>query len=324
MTETIEMIEAFDKTGTTEAIDTISLPEQSVPPGRPHTWLYVVFLLCLGCLFLFLIIPKVIHIRGIGQSIRQYESGKTLGEPISESYVFALEQNLTALQQADREQGEPAGTALSITDITGLVRDAFKGRNIPIEVFRISGKEPDESVEFVLRANTASFMNVLAELSGRRDIAPSYIALKPVPGTAAMEVTLRIKRSAGGFTNGSRIRPMSGSPELSNNDPGFLARAFYVPLPPDTGTSPKVSVSPAEPATEIVPPPLPDESRMVYTGLIRDTTGIEWIYFKNRETGGMNKLRKDAVPEDGNHVISDTTESYTIYFDNTIYQIRKE
>jgi hypothetical protein len=148
----------------------------------------------LGLAFVILGISNGVKIYTAGLAIEEYR--RTGGDTplISRAYLLDLEDRLMELRRTESQrlnaETEYQGT---MADTIAMVRGLLKNRGIEPERFRISGKPPDESAEFIIRGNPISFLRFLMDVPEHKMFSIPYINIKPDTPAAGITITMRVK-----------------------------------------------------------------------------------------------------------------------------------
>jgi hypothetical protein len=140
------------------------------------------------------IISGALRLAETRRSLKQYREALQETKPLPPAYIEELRLYLEKLKAEERDRpGKETEIPFSISDAAGMIRDLLKNENIEPERFRISGREPDETIEFILHCESIPFFTFLREASDIRGIVISYLGIKPVPGLSLIDVTMRIQ-----------------------------------------------------------------------------------------------------------------------------------
>jgi hypothetical protein len=184
-----------------------------VKPGGPPSNIPKTLLYLSGTLALILCV-SLCMVKGIAlyttvQSIKTYEDSMRNTHFISQSAIDALEDQWLQLRESTRDSeplmdsefpadSEPPGldgTAPHVIDTITKVRALLTRASIQPERFRITGNDPDSTVECILHCAPESFFSFLEELSEVDHIAVTYLNLKPGSGSDPVHITMRIKHA---------------------------------------------------------------------------------------------------------------------------------
>jgi hypothetical protein len=81
----------------------------------------------------------------------------------------------------------------ALADTVVMVRGLLKNKNIEPERFRITGKAPDESAEFIIHGNPIPLLHFLMDVSEHKRLSITYINIKPNAHTAGIDIIMRVK-----------------------------------------------------------------------------------------------------------------------------------
>jgi hypothetical protein len=82
----------------------------------------------------------------------------------------------------------------TMTDTIAEIRGLLRNKGIEPERFRITGRAPDESAEFIIHGSPIPFFYFLMEISENTPLSISYISIKP-NYTAGIDITMRLKNA---------------------------------------------------------------------------------------------------------------------------------
>jgi hypothetical protein len=148
----------------------------------------------LSLVFVIFVICEAVKIHTTGPDIEAYR-GTGGDTPITRAYLSDLEVRLRELREKERRGiAAKAEHRRTMPETIALIRGLLEKRRIKPERFRITGKEPDESAEFIIHSNPIPFLNFLMEMP-ENTIPISYINIRPDMLTAAIDITMRFKHA---------------------------------------------------------------------------------------------------------------------------------
>lgn len=95
--------------------------------------------------------------------------------------------------------------------------------------------------------------------------------------------------------------------------PRDVARSFFIPIP-------NVPLPPVNEPIPVVSPVSADEW-LQFLGNIRDEQNIERLYFKNKKTNTILKIRVDGTEEHNTRLIDTTAQYYQIEINKIAYRL---
>ncbi|ULQ59083.1 hypothetical protein K7I13_11270 [Brucepastera parasyntrophica] len=149
--------------------------------------------LCIIVLFAFLFISESEKLIRARDSIVQYSDLLEKMPQADEQHIAVLENRLEVLRNT-----QPAGNTgrpQNITDITAAVRASLTKHGIQAERFQISGKHPDESVEFILRCSPVLFFRFLRDESEAEQLYITYLSIRPSRDSSTTDINMRISNA---------------------------------------------------------------------------------------------------------------------------------
>jgi hypothetical protein len=192
------------------------------------------------------------------------------------------------------------------------MRRDLRENNILSERLRFSGKEGDESAEFVLHCKLINFLRFLTGFSGKKlqTGGLSYLSIGAIPGSAEANVTMR-------FYHASPDIPLPFRAVADTPPPETVALSFAgrqtaagsgrtqpakVPFTPETpvtgdGTTGFLAGGLVEDkAEELAEEPM-KETEMLFLGFIREADGTKYAYHKEIMTGRIIKILQEEKDE---------------------------
>jgi hypothetical protein len=129
-------------------------------------------------IFLVFVISEALTIHRAHIALEEYRAA---GERplISGAYLSALETRLKELREEEARVPRAEADQETMADTVAAVRGLLRNKNIEVERFRVTGKEPEESVEFIIHGNPIPFLRFLMDVSENPGISLSYINIKP-------------------------------------------------------------------------------------------------------------------------------------------------
>ncbi|MDR2029794.1 MAG: hypothetical protein LBP93_09705 [Treponema sp.] len=147
----------------------------------------------LGLAFAAALISEAVKIHAAGTAIEEYRLAGG-DELITGAYLSDLEDRLVELRgkESPRIAGDTKNKG-ALADTIATVRGLLKSRNLEPERFRISGKAPEESAEFIIHGNPVSFLYFLMDASENKTLSISYINIRPNAHRTGIDITMRVK-----------------------------------------------------------------------------------------------------------------------------------
>jgi hypothetical protein len=148
----------------------------------------------LGLVFVILVISGAVKIYTTGLAIEEYRRAGRDTPLITGAYLADLEDRLMELRRKE-SHGTAAETESqgALADTIVMVRGLLKNNNIEPERFRITGKAPDESAEFIIHGNPIPFLHFLMDASENKMFSITYINIKPNAHRAGIDISMRVK-----------------------------------------------------------------------------------------------------------------------------------
>jgi hypothetical protein len=212
----------------------------------------------------------------------------------------ALEARLAELRAASGAPNDdmPEGAAtLTMTGRAALIRDLLKKQGIVPARFRISGTGDEEAAEFTLRERPRPFLDFLSEADRLNAAAVVSLGIRMLPGAertgGQQEAEITVRFGSGGNAAGN-----SAAHPDTDITPAALAHFFYH-SGADRAAAPAVFPVSAASAwgepVETTGAAVTDTVNLIFLGTIRDAAGMEYAYYKEKDSGLI--IKKVTVPK---------------------------
>jgi hypothetical protein len=137
---------------------------------------------------------ETIRLATVLQSIRQCRVAIKNTIPVTKTDLDELGRELSELQKSETPGNDsPSGERPDISDTAARIRGLLAGHRIQPERFRISGKDPAASVEFLIRCGPSQFFAFLLEAAQLKAIAVSSVSIRSGLTAPDADITMRIK-----------------------------------------------------------------------------------------------------------------------------------
>jgi hypothetical protein len=148
----------------------------------------------LSLIFVIFTVSEAVKIYTAGQAIKEYRAAAGDTPLITGEYLLDLEERLMELRKEERDLPAAGGYRKTMTDTIAEIRGLLRNKGIEPERFRLTGRAPDESAEFIIRGSPIPFLYFLMEISEDPLLSISYISIKP-NYTAGIDITMRLKNA---------------------------------------------------------------------------------------------------------------------------------
>ncbi len=150
--------------------------------------------ICTLIVFSIITLSNVDRIRSADLAEKKYTDAL---EKISqnEKDLTELKERLEQLKTEAISENELTASQTS-SDSASSIRKALGKEGIKPCRYQISGKTPNETVEFSLQCDTLPFLRFLkSEASSSSRLHFTYVAIKPIKDTATLDITFRIRHA---------------------------------------------------------------------------------------------------------------------------------